>query len=250
VVQGGQSASGQKFFDVGATYGSTLYNYFVIINQDFQTVRGIEISLRRRLFNYWGFNINYAYSQATTNAAAPENQFENRTQGQPANNREITSEVDIPHVFNASLFFRVANEAPFGMSVPDAIVRNANLTLTLTARSGFPYTPQLSFTGFGDQKLEENSGRGPPLMNVDLLLAKDFNLTNLRWGVFARVTNLLDAKNCIQVFPTTGQCVGGTVDQAANRTGNATNAYTSTFLDRPQYTDTRRQINFGARMSF
>jgi hypothetical protein len=251
VRQGGQSAAGQKYFDVGATYGTALYDYYVIINQDFQSVRGFEVQLRRRLFDYWGFNINYAFSQATTNAAAPENQFENEAdEGLPVNNKEITSEIDIPHVFNASVFFRVANESPFGVGVLDAIVRNTNLTVTFTARSGLPYTPTLSFTGFGDAQLEQNSGRMPGYWNVDLLAQKDFVLTNLRWGVFARISNLLDAKSCIQVYPSSGLCDGGTIDQNTSRTGNSANSFTSTFLDRPQYYSDRRQISFGARMSF
>jgi hypothetical protein len=249
VRQGGRSATGQ-FFDVGATYGTALYNYNVIINQDFQTVRGFEVSLRRRLSQYWGFGINYAFSQATTNAAAPENQEENLNEGFPVNNREITSEIDIPHVFNASVFFRVGREDPFGSSIANALVRNANLTLTLSARSGLPYTPTLNFTGVGDQQLEQNSGRAPGVINVNLLAGKDFNLRNLRWGVFARVTNLFDFLNCQQVYPSTGRCDGGTVDQSARRTGNTANGFTSTFLDRPQFYAARRQINMGARVSF
>jgi hypothetical protein len=52
------------------------------------------------------------------------------------------------------------------------------------------------------------------------------------------------------VYPSTGQCDGGTVDQSARRTGNTANGFTSTFLDRPQFYAARRQINMGARVSF
>lgn len=250
VKQGGQSASGQVFFDVGATYGTALYNYFVIVNQDFQTVRGIEFSLQRRLSEFWGFNINYAFSQATTNAAAPENQFENESaEAIPPNNKEIASEIDIPHIFNASLFFRAGNEDPFGVPVLDAMVRNANLTLTLNARSGLPYTPTLDFNGFGANQLEQNSGRMPGSFTVNLLAGKDFTLRNVRWGVFARITNLLDTKNCVQVFTSTGDCDSGSIDASTTRTGNGANTFV-TFFDRPQYFGPRRQINFGARMNF
>ena len=250
--QGGIDSIGAALFDVGATYGSAQYNYFVIVNQDFQTVRGFEIALRRRLSDYWGFNINYGFAQATTNAAAPDLEFQRQAEeADPVNLEEITSSVDQPHVFNASLFFRVGNEEPFGNGVLDAIVRNANAAITLRAASGLPYTPTLNFTGLGTQQLAQNSGRAPGTFRVDLLAAKDFQVSNLRYGVFVRVDNLLDTRNCVQVFTTTGRCDVGTVDQSRSRQGNAVGQATvSTFFDRPQFTGDRRSVNVGARLNF
>jgi outer membrane receptor for ferrienterochelin and colicin len=252
VRQGGQSPSGDIYFDVGQTYGTAIYNYVVMINQDFQTVRGFELNLRRRLFNYWGFNINFGFQQARTNAAAPELQFQRtEEEGDPVNNKEIVSEVDIPVSFNASVFFRVANEDAFGVSVLDAIVRNANLTFTLSARSGFPYTPTLSFSGFGSNQLEQNSGRAPGVFRVNMLAGKDFNLTNLRFGVFAQVSNLLNTKSCNQVYASTGDCDGGTVDQSRRRNGNSVGTGASTtFFDRAHYYSEGIRLAFGARVSF
>jgi outer membrane receptor protein involved in Fe transport len=252
VRSGGQSTTGEVFFDVGSTYGTAIYNYAVIVNQDFQTVRGFEVSLQRRLFNYWGFNINFGFAQATTNAAAPELEFQ-RTQeeGDPVNQREIRSEVDLPASVNASVFFRVGNERPFNNGVLDAIVRNLSTTIALSARSGFPYTPTLDFQGLGANQLEQNSGRAPGVFNVNLQANKDFSLRNTRWGVFARIENLFDTKNCRQVYASSGNCDGGTVDQSRRRNGNTVGTGASTtFLDRSHFYSARRSINFGARLSF
>jgi outer membrane receptor protein involved in Fe transport len=249
--QGGQAADGTRYFDVGSTYGNAIYSYWVMINQDFQTVRGFEVSLQRRLFNYWGFRLNFGLTQATTNAAAPELETEREQQGDPQNLKEIRSEVDLPASLNAALFFRVGNERPIGIGLLDAIVRNASATVTLTARSGFPYTPQFTTFGIGtNTQLEQNSGRQPSVLNVDLQADKAFRLSNLQWGVFLRVSNLLDRVNCSQVYASTGNCDGGTVDQDRRRTGNGVGAGTSTFYDVASYFGPRRQINFGARMSF
>ena len=252
VRSGGESPTGEVFFDVGATYGTAIYNYAVIVNQDFQTVRGFEVSLRRRLFNYWGFNINFGFSQATTNAAAPELAFQRTIEeGDPENLKEIRSEIDIPATFNASLQFRVGNEQPFGVSVLDAMVRNAGASVTLSARSGTPYTPTLSFSGLGDQQLEQNSGRQPGVFNINLQASKDFTLSNTRWGAFILVNNLMDTQNCNQVYASTGTCDGGSVDQSRRRNGNTVGTGASTtFLDRASYIGARRSINFGARVSF
>ncbi len=249
--QGGQAADGTRYFDVGSTYGNAIYNYWVMINQDFQTVRGFEVSLQRRLFNYWGFRLNFGLTQATTNAAAPELETEREQQGDPQNLKEIRSEVDLPASLNASVFFRVGNERPFGIGLLDEVVRNASATVTVTARSGFPYTPQFTTFGIGtNTQLEQNSGRQPGVFNVDLQADKAFRLTNLQWGVFLRVSNLLDTHSCNQVYASTGNCDGGTVDQDRRRTGNGVTAGTSTFYDRAAYFGPRRSINFGARMSF
>jgi outer membrane receptor protein involved in Fe transport len=251
--RGGRSASGTQYFDVGATYGNAIYNYFVMINQDFQTVRGFEVQLRRRLFNYWGFNVNFGFMQATTNAAAPEREYERQAdEGDPQNLKEITSDINIPVSLNASVFFRVANEDPFGNSILDAIVRNLSATVTLQARSGFPYTPTLSFNGIGsNNQLEANSGRMPGVFTMDLLASKDFRISNLQWGVFLRVSNLLDRVNCQQVYATTGNCDGGSVDQDRRRNGNTSGTGSSTtLLDRADYYGARRSFNFGARVSF
>jgi outer membrane receptor protein involved in Fe transport len=252
VRSGGQSPTGEVYFDVGSTYGTAIYNYAVIVNQDFQTVRGLEVSLRRRLFDYWGFNINFGFAQASTNAAAPELAFQRTIEeGDPENLKEIRSEIDVPATLNASLFFRVGNEEPFGSALLNSLVRNGSATVTFQARSGLPYTPTLSFQGTGANQLGQNSGRAPGVFNVNLQANKDFNLRNLRWGVFAQVTNLLDTKNCQQVYASTGGCDGGTVDQSRARNGNNVGVGASTtFFDRAHFYAAQRSINFGARMSF
>jgi outer membrane receptor protein involved in Fe transport len=253
IRQGGVDAEDDPLFDVGTTYGTTRYDYFVIVNQDFQTVRGFEVSLRKRLANYWGFNLNYSFSQSSTNAAAPDQQFQREAEeGDPPNLQEIRSEIDQPHVFNASFSVRVGNEEPFGNSIVDAIVRNTSASVTVQAASGLPYTPTLSFAGTGgDAQLEQNSGRGPGTFTMNLQANKDFTLSNVRLGAFVRVANLLDSKNCNQVFTTTGRCDAGTVDQSRARQGNPVGENdVSTFFDRPQFFGRRRSINAGVRLNF
>jgi len=148
------------------------------------------------------------------------------------------------------VYFRVGNEEAFGRHLLDAILRNTQLSLTLQAASGIPYTPTLSpYGGRGPQ----NSARGPSTFRIDAFAAKDFVLANLRVGVFLRVVNLLDQRICHQVFPSTGLCDTGTVD--LYRGGLPRYTYsgsygTSTFLDRPQYYSPRRSFNFGMRVGF
>ena len=245
----GIRASSRSVSDPGVTYGTGAPRYTVIVNQDYATVRGLELQFRRRIANYWGFDVNYSFSKATTNAAPPDVTQQRESQGDPASRREITSEIDQPHVFNAALYLRVGERAPefrFGN-----LLRNSYFTITTRAASGLPYTPTLCTTGVGeDCALDVNAGRSPATQPTDLLLGKDLSYGGARYGVFARVVNLLDRKNCLQVYTTTGRCDAGAPDQDRRQNGNAVNAPSSTFFDRAMYYGARRSIFAGARVNF
>jgi outer membrane receptor protein involved in Fe transport len=253
VRRGGRDALGNFKFDVGSTYGQGQYNYTVLVNQDFQTVRGFEVTLRRRLANFWSFNVNYGFSQATTNASAPDQEFQRSVEeSDPAQNQEIRSQIDQPHTFNAQIQLRVGRDEPFGIGILDKVVRNSSASVTMSAASGFTYTPTVTFAGSGaGGQLQRNSGRAPATMTLNLGLSKDFQISNVRYGLQLRVANLLDAKHCAQVFPSTGRCDYGSIDQDRRATGNAIGeGATTTVFDRPQFYRNRRSINFGARMNF
>jgi hypothetical protein len=250
VRTGGTLPGNVQVFDPGSTYGTATPEFPVLVNQDFQSVRGIEIALRRRLANYWGFDVNYGFSRARTNAAEPERETENRfEQFDPRIIREIPSEIDQPHRLNTVLRFAAGEEAPFWNGF-----KNSSLSFVARVASGFPYTPTTTFTGTGTAgNLDRNSGRAPTTWQVDLFASKDFWISNVQYGLFVRWVNVFDTKNCQQVFTSTGDCVGGSPDQSRAREGNTISANTnisSTFLDRPHYFGPRMSVNFGVRASF
>jgi hypothetical protein len=234
--------------DIGATYGTSSPNYNVLVNEDYQTVRGVEVSLQRRITGYWGFQINYSYSQARTNAAPPEREQQSRAdEGDPAVRTEIRSEIDIPHVFNGVVQFVT------GQRAPAAALKYSNLSISLQARSGIPYTPTTNFSGLGSDlnQLERNSGTGPTNWSVNLIAQKGFPLGGMVYSLFIQAFNLFDTKNCLQPLPTTGRCESGARDQSRRRQGNTVGDNTSsTFFDRPNLFGPRRTINFGVRVNF
>jgi outer membrane receptor protein involved in Fe transport len=241
----------EQVFDPGLTYAPTnTPSYSILVNQDYQTVRGFETQLRRRVANYWGFDINYSYSRARTNASAPEREFERFGEGDPRNLTEVPSDIDQAHVFNASLTGQVAEDPPdfrFGN-----LLRNTTLTMAVHAQTGYPYTPTLDFFGFGLAKVQRNSARGPSIMSVDVLFRKGFRIANVRYDALLQVNNLLDRKNCIQVFATTGRCDAGAIDQSRRRQGNELrpDIATTTFSNRPDYFGERRSVLGGITISF
>jgi len=258
---GGQLEDGTRVFDVGQTYGTARPLFGVLVNSDFQTVRGFDIQLRRRLTNHWGFDVNYSFMQTRTNAQALERQAEAfGRENQARVYIETVSEIDQPHVFNGVLRFAVAEDAPsfrFGN-----LLRHTSASITLRAASGMPYTPvfppEFRLTGSLPTstalRLPINEGRAPATFRVDMRASKEFRIGGIRYGAFLDVRNVFDRKNCTQVFPTTGDCKTGFADQnrlAQHFSNNITNVddLVSTNFDRPQFIE-RRQMSVGLRMLF
>jgi len=247
----GGTVDGVQVFDPGATYGSTAPSYRILVNQDFQTVRGFEVQLRRRVSNHWGFDLNYSFSESRTNASDPEREIERQIeQGDPRLNQEVRSDIDQPHVFNAALLFQWGRDVPRGWLGQG--LKNLSTSVVFRAQSGLPYTPTLTFTGQGLSQLVRNTGRGPATYQIDLSLSKNFAISNVRYGFILQVLNVTDRKNCIQVYTTSGTCTTGTVDQGRRREGNTIDLaeVTTTYLDRAQYFGQRRSFQAGVRVSF
>ena len=240
--------------DIGATYsGEGLPNYRTIVNQDFLTARGIELQVRRRLMNYWNADINYGWSRVTTNSPPPDRSFEIAAGGELDRTklREIVSEIDQTHRFNATLGVGVRNE------VPDwnwgHLLRNTSATLTYSYQSGFPYTPIRALTIGGitndANAADVNTGRAPATQQVNAILQKGFNIGTVQYGAFVRIDNLLDRKNCVQVFVSTGTCDSGLRDPVNRRVGNF-NEISSTNFDQPEFFGSRRSIFTGLSINF
>jgi outer membrane receptor protein involved in Fe transport len=248
---GGVDPDGNRIFDAGSTYGATTYDYQVLLNLDYQTVRGLELSLRRRLSGYWAFDLRYSFSRIRTNAAAPELEVQKRDEGDDQEREEIRSEIDQPHVLNSSLRFQVGNEAPdiWGGS----LLKNGTLSFTFRMASGLPYTPNLDIDG--DLPLARNSGTMPMTWQVNMLIAKDFRFRGVNYGLFFRVNNLFNTVNCTQVFATTGNCDSGGINEdrlhniRAGFSGSGTGTLTQNY-DRADYVGSPRWMSFGLRLSF
>ncbi len=240
--------------DIGATYGTSSPNYVVLVNEDFQTVRGLELGVQRRLANFWALDFNYSFSQARTNASPPEREFQSTAEeADPTLRREIRSEIDIPNRVNTTVRFTTGAQAPELFGDNGSILKHTNLAVVLRAQSGVPYTPTLTFGGTGSatNQLERFSGTGPGIWGVDFRATKGLPLGSMVYNLFVQVNNLFDTKNCLQPLPTTGRCEDGARDQSRRRQGNTVGENTtSTFFDRPHLLGRRREINLGIRVDF
>ncbi len=245
--------------DIGSTYnGLALPDFRTVVNQDFLTARGIETQFRRRVSNRWGWDMNYGWSRTTTNAPPPDRSQEIEQGGELDRTalRELIADIDQTHRLNVSFIFATLNDVPelnvFGRNA-GALLRNTNASLTFSWASGFPYTPVRGITlgqvGNLANATDINSGRAPSTQTVNLIMRKDLQVKNVRYGAFLRVSNLLDRRNCVQVFVNTGNCDAGLRDFLNRRVGN-TGENTSTSLDQPEFIGARRSLFTGLTINF
>jgi hypothetical protein len=97
------------------------------------------------------------------------------------------------------------------------------------------------------------------IWSIDFRAEKGWRTGNLRYAAVLSVYNLLDRKNCVQVYASTGDCDSGAVpasrllvgprqgggDPAIVQSGGSTTQY-----DRPNFYGERRGISTGLRVSF
>jgi hypothetical protein len=266
--RGGVLPSGVSINDPGETYGRASPSYYVLVNTDYQTVRGLEIGLRRRVKNYWGFDANLTYQQAWTNAAPPDLEVQKLYEGDQPAFREIRSEIDLPLIGNFTFRYNAGEASPTG-GLMNNVLRDLTATMTARWQTGYAYTPQLTRRNSAStivdnpaDRAERNSGTAPPIYGVDLFLEKALRLANLRYVAFARVNNVFDWKTCQQVYPTSGRCESGSLslergpisgfqNGSPGETISLSGASTfSSALDRPDYFNDRRTITAGVRVSF
>jgi outer membrane receptor protein involved in Fe transport len=241
--------------DIGSTYDGSAPTYTVLVNGDFLTARGLELNLDRRLANRWSYGVNYGLSRATTNGRPPEKAEElDRNQANRVQLIEALIESDVTHAFNLQGSFRVMNDIPQLKWNLGRFLRNTNVNATYQFTSGIPYTPvratSLGTTTSTNNAAENLSGRQPSVQTVNLMINKAFSINNVSYSAFFRVQNLLDRKNCNQVFPNTGTCKSGLRDFGNRSIGNTGDVTSSTGFDQPEYIGARRSLFTGISVNF
>ena len=176
----------------GRYTGYTLY-----VNDDYANNKGFEFTLDIRPTRYFSGGLTYTYSVAKGSASSETEQYP----GTQESTQLYYLNWDRTHIFNASGTYTIPeNEGPSIFGSP--IFENMDFSLILKASSGSPYTPSGRDIGF----VEKNSLRQPGLFGIDLMIGKEFELTNsLRLRLFAEIFNLTDHRNVLYVYGDTGE---------------------------------------------
>jgi outer membrane receptor protein involved in Fe transport len=179
--------------DIGFLSNGAVYAFYR--NRDYGNVRGVNLTLRKRLSNFYGFTIDYTYQVAEGNASSPTQAYLNYRAESEEQKKVVYLDWDQPHTLRWTMDFAM-NGWQGG--------------LIGKFESGYPYTPALGSAIQGGQRdSEENSGRRPPIFNVDLTLSKEFlfgsGSRSLAYGIYFKVYNLFDTRNELFVFSNSGR---------------------------------------------
>lgn len=214
--------------------------YSIYENKDYSNVRGVTLSLEKRLSNQLNYNIDYSYQVAEGTYSNPEDAFNAIVANQEPRINLIPMSWDQRHTLNARLVYRH---------------RGWITSLIAKYWSGRPYTPSFTkgasvgsatFSG-----LVENSARMPTTTSVDFHLLKSFTLSKFGLSVFIYVYNLFDQRESAAVFSDTGTAAYTTypriseVPYSPDRIGTVRD-----YLSRPEWYIAPREIHLGFAVEF
>lgn len=204
-----------------------------LVNRDYGSVKGLTLSLEKRFSGGIGATLDYTFQVAKGNASDPNDAF-NKVQANPpieVNKQLVALNWDRTHSLNFT----------FTAGVPGDYIGSFIGKLG----SGLPYTPSIQNQRTG----LENSDIRPSFFNVDLYITKYISIGNVNVSVFAKVFNLFDTKNEIEVFGDTGRA-GYTLELTRNQEAPRGVNSLEEFFTRPDYYSAPRQIIFGVSFAF
>lgn len=172
------------------TYSSGT-KYAQYVNRSFGEVKGITLSLDKRMANNFSAFVDYTYQIAEGNASDPQSAYNDLKGNNPREPEQqlVPLDWDRRHTFNASLTYAVPGNRGYGA------------TLLGKYGSGLPYSP----TDDGIRTGFENDGRRPDYYNVDLNAFKAFPVGGKKILLMATIQNLFDIRNEDRVYSDTGR---------------------------------------------
>lgn len=224
--------TGTRADEIRLPGGSSSYSQFV--NSDFGFVKGVVLTVNKRLSQNWSATIDYTFQSAKGNASDPAATRNQLAGGEQPEIQLIPLDWDQTHTVNAT--FAYSSEDDWGLS------------LIGSYGTGFPYTPSQSFNL---SSLLINSELKPSSLNVDLRAYKDFTLGPLRLSIFTRVFNLFDISNELDVYTDSGTADFSINEYLRRREGNPELVNTiDEYYRNPGFYSEPRRVEVGATLFF
>ncbi len=225
--------------------------YKAYLNEDFGTVKGIELTLELRRTNRFAAKVNYTLSDARGTGSSSTTGFGALEQ----NIGRATSYIN-PLDFNQTHRGSILLDYRWGMDEGGPVLSGIGANVLFTFNSGRPYTKiqELKELGQSDPWTvgvepnndprysyptePVNTSTTPFFFNIDLQVSKMFKVGPLSLELYANVLNLLNSKQVIMVYRTTG---------SAQDDGFLTNPLSAGYRQIPNYDAFYRAINLENR---
>ncbi len=175
-------------------------DYVIFYNSDYASVKGIDLTLRKRYSDYISGSIDYTFMYAKGNNSQPLGGYFDAFSLEEIPHQEYFLDFDQRHdvAINVNLYVP-KDQGPeiFGIKP----FSDFNMNILFQAGSGLPYTPYVDPT----VRIEVNSGRKPWTSTLDVRMIKKFWISGMAFSVFLEITNLLDTENVRYVHSRTGK---------------------------------------------
>lgn len=221
---------------------SATNQYYKYVNKDYANIQGFVVSFNKRRTenDIFGFTLDYTYQVAEGNETNSDAFFFDLNSGRQTEKIPVYLDWDQSHVLNAS--------------VTIGKIGDWNLTFVGGVTSGLPYTPTLIDTKI---PLRTNSERKPTLYKLDFMADKTLNLFGYNVTFSLKVYNLLDIKNELYVYSTTGRATYDlnqllVTAQATNELAKIVPGLHSAdeYFKNPTYYSAPREVRFGMSVNF
>ena len=241
----------------------TANQYTTYDNQDFGTVKGLNLAYDLRRTGPVSLRLAYALQFADGTGSDADSQTGGSLQR--GNLRTLYPlSYDERHRISGSLDYRYGRaEGPRLFGEP--VLQNTGVNLFGSAVSGRPYTRLRQATRLDGRANEGdiNGARLPWNLTLNLRVDRDFTLfadngRGIHVNAYCRVSNLLDRRNIVAVYPATGQpdddgFLDSPVGRAALRAQFDREAYLRSYQWRvlnPNFFTLPRRIFLGASVAF
>ncbi|MHB8854171.1 MAG: TonB-dependent receptor plug domain-containing protein, partial [Ignavibacteriaceae bacterium] len=213
--------------------GAATYSQYA--NSDFGFVKGIILSVTKRMSDNWSATIDYTLQSAKGNESDPNAVRNDLVSGIQPEIQILPLNWDQTNTINAT--FNYASDAQWGFS------------LIGSYGSGFPYSPTQSQNV---SSILINTGLKPSTINVDLRAYKDFMIDKMRLNLFLRVYNLFDTENQLNVYNDSGTANFTIAEYLDRINGNPTKLVNTLdqYFRNPSYYSEPRRVEIGASIFF
>jgi hypothetical protein len=207
--------------------------YFRYQNNDFGFVKGIVLTVNKRFASGFSSTLDYTYQVARGSASDPLQTYNALAGGTLPEVQLTPLNWDQRHTVNVTCSY---NQRPWGVSV------------IAQYGSGTPFTPRATTDV---SSLLTNSQIKPTFFNIDMRASYEFRLLPFNVLTFVRVFNLLDIRNQLGVFNTTGLADYSTDEQTAHASNPR--QYVNTidqYYRIPTFFSEPRRVEFGMNLEF
>jgi outer membrane receptor protein involved in Fe transport len=221
-------------------------------NEDFGTVKGVELTLQLRRTERLQAQVNYTLSDARGTGSDVLSSRNSVSDERTARFPFFINPLDYDQTHHGTIML----DYRWAKGDGGPVLEGLGLNLLLTFNSGHPYTKikepqnlgQANPWNIGVRALLDprsrnpmepiNSSTTPWVYNIDLQLSKMIYLSDFTFEVYANVQNLLNTKQVINVYPTTG---------VPQDDGWLKSPFAEPYKAIPHYTDFYKAINLEDR---